>query len=853
MRRDLASVARLGVVEKILDAAGRLTGMGFAAVARVTADRWMACAVRDEIAFGLKPGDELELLSTLCHEVRGCGRTIVIDHVSEDPVYRDHHTPRRYGFQSYISTPIYVHGEFFGTLCAIDAQPARPGDPTIVATFELFAELIGRHLEADILLARSAALVALSDRFRDLEDPAELSFAAAEILGKTLWVARSGYATVDAARETALVERDWTAPGVASIAGLHHFRRYGSFIDDLKRGNAVIFADAEEDPRTAGQDGAMTRIGARAIVNLPVIEQNKLVAILYLHSAEPRRWTADELSFVREVADRTRSATERRRAERDLRLLNETLERQVSERTAERDRVWRLARDLLVVVGSDGFFRAVNPAWERILGHKPAEVIGRSFVEFVCPEDCDQTQQGLDIAAAERDLTHFENRYRHKDGTLRWISWHTSTEGDLVYAYGRDITEEKARAAALHETEEALRQSQKMESIGQLTGGVAHDFNNMLTVITGNMDMARRSIAAGDEGRTQRAITNALKGAEMASSLTRRLLAFARRQPLAPQASDVNALIGGIVEMIRRSLGEEVTLDTRLAEGLPHSRIDPNQLENAILNLAVNARDAMPTGGRLTIATSPVEIDEAGAMRLDLVPGRYVELAVADTGTGMPPEVVARVFEPFYTTKPKGSGTGLGLSMVHGFAKQSGGAIVIDTRPGEGTKVRLFFPIAEAPAIGRPQPLPTGATERRGAERILLVEDDDAVAELATEILTDAGYTVVHARSGEDGLRRLEDGLEVALVFSDIVMPGALSGVGLAHEAAARWPETRVLLTSGYSSEAVEKGHPFPIIHKPYRRGDLLERVRNILDEAPAENAPPDGAASAITGCVADE
>ncbi|HEX6363612.1 MAG TPA: PAS domain-containing protein, partial [Albitalea sp.] len=269
---------------------------------------------------------------------------------------------------------------------------------------------------------RQALLVELGDRFRHLADPAELSYAAAELLGRALGVSRAGYGTFDPVAETVTIERDWNAPGTPSVAGTHHFRAYGSYIEDLKRGDTVVFADAAKDPRTRERAAALAAMGARSAVNMPITEQGRVVAVLYLNHAEPREWSPEELAFVREVAERTRSAVARRRAERNLRALTASLEQQVAERTAERDRVWRNSRDLLVVVGADGIFRAVNPAWTAILGHDPEDVVGRSFVEFVWPEDEDPTQAPLQHAVRAHDLTDFENRYCHRDGTPRWIS-----------------------------------------------------------------------------------------------------------------------------------------------------------------------------------------------------------------------------------------------------------------------------------------------------------------------------------------------------------------------------------------------------------------------------------------------
>ena len=379
--------------------------------------------------------------------------------------------------------------------------------------------------------------------------------------------------------------------------------------------------------------------------------------------------TAVEITARIEAENRLRSA------QQELRHLNETLEQQVEARTRERDRVWTNSRDLLVVIGADGVFRAVSPAWTEVLGHAPQEVVGRSFLDFIVPDDAGLTQGGLDAAAAGENLTNFENRNRHKDGTARWISWHTSVEGDLVYAYGRDVTARKQAEADLARAQEALRQSQKMEAIGQLTGGIAHDFNNMLAVVIGSVDIARRRLQRGEAG-IERYLDHVHEGATRAAALTQRLLAFSRQSPLSPRVLNLNEMAAGMSELLRRTLGERVALETVLGGGLWLAHVDPNQLESAVLNLAVNARDAMPDGGRLTIETGNVYLDDRYAAReVGLAPGQYVMLAVTDVGIGMAPDVVQKAFDPYFTTKPVGKGTGLGLSMVYGFAKQSGGHV----------------------------------------------------------------------------------------------------------------------------------------------------------------------------------
>jgi signal transduction histidine kinase len=399
-----------------------------------------------------------------------------------------------------------------------------------------------------------------------------------------------------------------------------------------------------------------------------------------------------------------------------------------------------------------------------------------------------------------------------------------------------------------HETEETLRQAHKMEAVGQLTGGIAHDFNNLLTIIIGNLDTLMRQLGKLSPDRSvadvtamvNRQVDVAMQASRNAAKLTHRLLAFARRQPLEPKRLDCNRLISGMSELLRRTLGEVVDMEVVLGGGLWSTFADPNQLENALLNLAVNARHAMSNGGRLTIETTNAYLDEAYVRRFgDLQAGQYVQISVADTGAGIASDVLDRVFEPFFTTKGAEAGSGLGLAMVHGFVKQSGGHIRIYSEVGHGTTVKIYLPRLHEVEVVAAYPLPSAENSEpvagaRPDETILLVEDNEGVREYAREVLEELGYKIIEAGNAADALRLAADGARIDLLFTDVVLPGGVSGRELSDNLLKVRPDLRVLFTTGYTRNAiVHHGRLDPGVHllnKPYTQHDLVRKVRELLD-----------------------
>ncbi len=542
-----------------------------------------------------------------------------------------------------------------------------------------------------------------------------------------------------------------------------------------------------------------------------------------------------------------RLAAEERLAESEARLrqLNQTLEARVAERTAERDRTWRNAQDLLCIVDQDGRFRAANPAWTTVLGWLPEEVVGQHHLFFTHP-DHQAASAAARAVSAQQPLPNYESRLRHKDGSYRWIAWVAAAEGDMVYASGRHITAEKEAAAALARTQDLLRQAQKMEALGQLTGGIAHDFNNMLQGVTSGINLARRRMEGGKPEEAGKFLDAAVDAAGRAGALVHRLLAFARRQALLPRRIDLNRLLGGMAELIRQTVGAPIIVTQHLAETVWPVLCDPSKFENTLLNLAINARDAMlPAGGSLLIETANVRLEAADLSGWDTAaPGDHVRLSVIDSGVGMPADVLEHAFEPFFTTKPVGQGTGLGLSQVFGFVSQSKGVVRLQSQVGRGTAVHIYLPRHIAPADAAPPTLPGARTAPHAAMAgtVLLVEDDATLRLIAAEALREAGCTIIEAKDGPTGLMAVHDAAAtqpagIDILVADVGLPGGLNGRQLADSARELMPTLPVLLITGYEAEALRAadslGQGIEIMAKPFALEALTARVRIMLTQKP--------------------
>jgi len=487
----------------------------------------------------------------------------------------------------------------------------------------------------------------------------------------------------------------------------------------------------------------------------------------------------------------------------------------------------------IYMIDSQGYVTSWNAGAERIKGYTETEILGRHFSEFYTPDDRTAGKPALALATAARTGKFEGEGWRvKKDGSRFWASVLIDAikESDTLIGFAkvtRDMTESRAIQDQLH-------QSQKMEAIGQLTGGVAHDFNNLLTVILGNLDTLSQQVPA-EHARWRRAIEQAVRASERAAGLTQQLLAFARQQPLKPTAEDINRLLSRWTELIRRTLPESVSIRRIEHAEAGSAEVDRNQLESALLNLAVNARDAMPNGGTLTIETGRTQVRQHDVhVPFDLKAGDYVFISISDTGVGMTQEILARAFEPFFTTKPLGQGTGLGLSQVFGFVKQSGGNVKMYSRPGDGTTVKIYLP-RMSEQVDEQDAERDAATAVGGKQSgsILIVEDNDGVRAFASDALRDYGFTVVEAADATEALRILDAGATIDLLFTDIGLPG-VDGRELVAIVQHKHPHMRLLFTSGYAQMPTSTNScwdsDIPLLSKPFTRGQLYEKVMQVLD-----------------------
>ncbi|MBC9033881.1 PAS domain S-box protein [Sphingomonas sp. JC676] len=522
----------------------------------------------------------------------------------------------------------------------------------------------------------------------------------------------------------------------------------------------------------------------------------------------------------------TRDLTERRAAEMELRASEERF----------RLLVQSVTDYAIYMLDPDGRVSSWNAGAERFKGYAADEIMGEHFSRFYTEEDRQAEIPRIALETARREGRFEAEGWRvRKDGARFWASVIIdpirNEDGELLgfAKVTRDLTEKRA-------IEEQLRQSQKMEAVGQLTGGIAHDFNNLLTGISGSLEMMQIRMAQGRSAEFDRYFIAAQGAVRRASALTHRLLAFSRRQTLDPKPANVNRLLTDIEELVRRTMGPGIAVEVVGASGVWTTLVDTNQLENAILNLCINGRDAMPDGGKLTIEASNKWIDERAGRRHDLPPGQYVAICVTDTGTGMAPEVIAKAFDPFFTTKPLGEGTGLGLSMVYGFARQSGGQVRIYSELGQGTTMCIYLPRhdEDSPVVEEPIHRTAAAAAGEG-EVVLVIDDEPTIRMLIAEVLSELGYAVIEAPDGPAGLKVLESNARIDLLITDVGLPEGMNGRQVADAARVNRPNLKVLFITGYAENAIiSRGrldNGMFVMTKPFQMEMLADRIREIIEK----------------------
>ena len=764
-----------------------------------------------------------------------------IDHAVQTgaPYSHEYRVIRKDGATRWVST----HGQ-----CARDGdgRPTRFLGVAFDITERVEAEENARATAEELRAATEsqAFVYALAEQQRAAEDSDEIMASTSRALGERLSLDRVGFFRVDDDRALQFGP-SWTSDKLPPITGTIPGGTMGQPLrDQYALGRTVVIRDAANDPEH--RDTPLARLSPAGI-GVPLLRQGRWVASMYVSQACPRDWSNEEIALIEGVAEISWDAVERVEAAQAL-----------GESEAKFRGIVNSIEQMIWSTRPDGYHDYYNDRWYEYTGTPHGSTDGEGWNDMFHVDDQDRAWDRWSHSLKTGDPYQIEYRLRHHSGVYRWVMGRAhpvrDERGRITRWFGTctdiqdivDAREVLARSRAdleaavaertrqLMATEEQLRQAQKMEAVGQLTGGIAHDFNNMLAVVLGALDLLERRMLRGEDNLT-RYIDAARDGAQRAAGLTQRLLAFARQQPLAPASIDPNQMLLGMIDLLTRTLGEGVRVETVLEQGSWRAKADPSQLENCLINLSVNARDAMPRGGTLTIRTANRSIDGNEAQAMGLSPGDYVEIAVGDTGTGMPEDVAQRAFEPFFTTKEVGKGTGLGLSQVFGFVRQSGGHVAIDTAHGRGTTVRIVLP---RDAVG---PMPDDIPEERrsaprgAGEAILLVEDEERVRTFSAEALRDLGYSVVEAVDGAEALSLIDRGTRVDLLFTDVIMPG-MTGRELAERARERIAGLRVLYTSGYTRDVIARRDgdatlvEHDVLAKPFGIDELARRIRDALD-----------------------
>lgn len=765
--------------------------------------------------------DELPLDVSICRHALLEEEFLVVPDLRADPRFDGNPLIHVEGGLRFYAGALIKDDQGFalGTVCVLDREPRPKG---LSESETLTLRVLARQVTTQIMLRLRARDQLHAERdaakARSAENAARVALAYSE----------AQLQAVLAAAPVGIVVAE--APSGRLLAG-------NSRTDEIFRHPVYAAADVSEYRSFISRhaDGSLVEPEEYAMARVMAGEERPDMEVLYQRGDDTHAWVrligapihdadGNLTGGVVTILDIDRE----KRAEERLSALNATLARTVDARTEERDRLWNTTTDLMGTAGFDGFVKSVNPAWTRLLGWTEAEVLARPFSMIINPDDHAATTEVVQRLANGETVVDFVDRVLTNDGTERTIQWTAvpDLETDLFHVVGRDLTDQR-------KTEEALRQSQKMEAVGQLTGGLAHDFNNMLAGISGSLELMQMRLEQGRLADVERYVVAAQSAARRAAGLTHRLLAFSRRQSLEPKATDVNRLVAGMEDLIRRTVGPSIELEVASAGGLWPTLVDQGQLENALLNLCINARDAMPDGGRIVIETGNRWLDEKGARERDLKPGQYVSLCVSDNGTGMPASVVEKAFDPFFTTKPIGEGTGLGLSMIYGFVRQSAGQVRIYSEEGDGTMVCLYLPRSDNAPAPTDQHAKSSPERAEQGETVLIVDDEATIRMLVSEILQDLGYDTLEASDGLTAQRIIQSDARIDLLITDVGLPGGMNGRQLADAARESRPDLATLFITGYAENAaLSHGHLGSgqhVLTKPFAMDDLAARVRDLL------------------------
>jgi PAS domain S-box-containing protein len=573
-----------------------------------------------------------------------------------------------------------------------------------------------------------------------------------------------------------------------------------------------------------------------ALAFIPLMAEGRLAGRFMAYYDATRDFSRDDIDLAMTLARQLGFGIERMRAEQarisieaELRLVSEQLEAEVEKRTLERDRIWNVSEDLLGVSNFEGYFLSLNPAWTQLLGWSEDEIKSMHVSALRHPDDAPHSIAGRTQLAQGVPTVRMENRFRHKDGSWRWLQWTMTESNGLIYVAGRHVTAEKEAAAALERAQRQTAHLQKMDAIGQLTGGIAHDFNNLLMIVSGHAQGLKSRLKDAKDTRALAAIEMAATRGE---NLTRQLLSFSRTLPLNPTVFSLADAIHAIRDVLAGSMHVNIEFRIDVPDTTWSVRVDKSELELALVNLAMNARDAMPEVGRILIAAENAYFDAADAP--EGVAGDFVALSVTDTGAGIPPDLLSRVVEPFFTTKGLDKGTGLGLSQVYGFARRSNGTVTIDSELGRGTTVTIYLPRSHA-AIATSSPQDDAQYVALDRQTILVVEDNPDVRNVAVSLLQELGYRTIESDTASAALDILAAGNDVDLIFSDVVLPGQTDGLALARTVTTRYPQIPVVLTTGYS-KVFDVSPEYPVLRKPYQISALGRVIHDALEPSPTRS-----------------